>query len=147
MDSGHKKRKINWFKLKKIVFSTVRRDQFFYISFKFDYKVISWWLQFFSLSFSIPFSHCPLLPLYSLPFYLYPPRANQMVGFDPCPISTFLKSLCSSCKAENHCSCWKPLFRYHFHINAARELAAEHLMRWQQLSFEIFHGLLLSSSF
>ena len=36
-------------------------------------------------------------------FYLFPPRASQMVGVDTCPISTFLKSLCSRCKAENHC--------------------------------------------
>ena len=37
-------------------------------------------------------------------FHLYPPRANQMVGVDICSINTFLKFLCSICKAENHCS-------------------------------------------
>ena len=38
------------------------------------------------------------------PFHLYPPRAGQIFGVDTCLISTFLKSLYSSCKVENHCS-------------------------------------------
>ena len=37
-------------------------------------------------------------------FRLNPPRAGQMVGVNTCLINTFLKSLRSSCKAENHCS-------------------------------------------
>ena len=36
--SNDKNRKIGLFKLKKIVISTVRGDQFLYISHKFDYK-------------------------------------------------------------------------------------------------------------
>ena len=38
VDSDDKRMKIDKFKLKKIVFGTVRGDQFLYISLKFDYK-------------------------------------------------------------------------------------------------------------
>ena len=41
----------------------------------------------------------------------------------PCPISHFLEPSTISCKA----TCL--LFRHHLHINAARELAGQHLMR------------------
>ena len=123
MDSDDKKMKIDWFKLKKIVLDTVRGVQLLYISLKFDYKYNSWLLQCFSLRVSFPF--------YTIfPFHLHLPRANQIVGVDLYPISTFLKSLGSSCKAESYYSGWKLLFRYHFLINAARELAAEHLIQW-----------------
>ena len=45
------------------------------------------------------------LPFYTIfSFHLYPPRADQIIGVDPYPISTFLKSLGSSYKAENYCS-------------------------------------------
>ena len=37
-------------------------------------------------------------------FHLYPSRAGPMVSLDTYPISSFLKSLGSSCKAENYCS-------------------------------------------
>ena len=70
--SNDKNRKIDWFKLKKIVFGTVRGDQFLYISHKFDYKFGSWLLQCFFLDFSISFSHCLLLLLYSLPLSSLP---------------------------------------------------------------------------
>ena len=46
-----------------------------------------------------------------------------MVSVNPYPISTFLKSLVVAVRL-------KLLFRYHFLINAARELAAEHLIQW-----------------
>ena len=38
VSSNDKNRKIDGFKLKKIVIGTVRGDQFLYISHKFDYK-------------------------------------------------------------------------------------------------------------
>ena len=38
MDSNDKNKKIDWFELKKIIISTIRGDQFLYISHKFDYK-------------------------------------------------------------------------------------------------------------
>ena len=109
VDSDDKRMKINKFKLKKIVFGTVRGDQFIYIyiyiyisSLIIDtilncysvFLLISW-----SLSLIASFSFYTLFS-----FHLYFPRADQIVGVDTCPISIFLKSLCSSCKAENHCS-------------------------------------------
>ena len=36
-------------------------------------------------------------------FHLYLSCVGQMVSVDICPISTFLKFLCNSCKAKNHC--------------------------------------------
>ena len=130
VDSDDKKMKIDWFKLKKIVLDTVRGVQLLYISLKFDYKYNSWLLQCFSLSFSIHLLRVSF-PFYTIfPFHLHLPRANQIVGVNLYPISTFLKSLGSSCKAESYYSGWKLLFRYHFLINTPKELAAEHLMPW-----------------
>ena len=65
------------------------------------------------------------LPFYIIfPFHLHLSRADQIVGVNSYPISTFLKSLGSSYKAESL------LFKYHFLINVVRELAAEYSMRW-----------------
>ena len=47
-----------------------------------------------------------------------------MVYDDPCPISLFQKVFGGGCKAE------KVLFRDHFLINAAKELAIEYSMQW-----------------
>ena len=46
------------------------------------------------------------LPLYNIfPFHdLHLPHADQIVGVDLCPISTFLKSLSSNYKAKSYCS-------------------------------------------
>ena len=41
VDLNHKRLKIDRFILKKIVLGIVRGDQFFYIPFRFDYKVSS----------------------------------------------------------------------------------------------------------
>ena len=54
--------------------------------------------------------------------HLHPPRTDQMVGVNTCPISTLLKSSCSSCKAENHCS----------GITST-------LMRWERVSYRAFN--------
>ena len=134
---------INWFNLKKIVLSTVRGDQFLYIDsqvrLQVQFLIVTVFpSQFLDPSLSLPSSYFIL----SLPFHICLPRVDQSVGVDPCHISTFLKSLESSCKVER-----KPLFRYYFLTNTARELATEHLMWWQQLSLEIFHGFPLSYSF
>ena len=64
--------------------------------------------------------------------HLYPTRGQLRVYVDTCPISFLQKSLGDGYKAE------KVLFRGHFLINAARELATEHSMRWQQLSLRYF---------
>ena len=65
MRSNDKNMKIDWFKLKKIVLDTIWGGLFFYISYKSVYKVGSWLQQYFSLNFSVSYSHCFLLLLYS----------------------------------------------------------------------------------
>ena len=100
--SNDKKRKIDWFEVKKIVLNIIWEDQFLYISHKFDYNFGSWLLQCFSLDFH-PLLSMPLSFYIPFLFHLYPLHARWMVGVDTCPISTFLKSICSSCKAENYC--------------------------------------------
>ena len=59
---------------------------------------------FFSQIFDLLLSRPPFYFILSFTFHLCPPRVGQIVGVDPCHISTFLKSLGSSCKAENYCS-------------------------------------------
>ena len=85
------------------------------------------------LSFSRPPSSGVSILIYttSLPSSL--PYTQTVEGYvDTCPISLLQKSLGDGYKAE------KVLFRGHFLINAARELATEHSMRWQQLSLRYF---------
>ena len=107
LDSDDKRMKIDKFKLKNIVINTVWGDQFLYTSHKFDYKFGFWLLQCFSLDFSNPRS-LSLIAFFlfytTFLFHLHPPRTDQMVSVDTCPISIFLKSLCNSCKVENYCS-------------------------------------------
>ena len=55
VDLDDKTMKLERFVVKKIVLGTVRGDQFLYLSFRFDYKVSSRFLQCFSLRFLIPF--------------------------------------------------------------------------------------------
>ena len=66
--------------------------------------------------------------------HLYPTCEQLRVYADICPISLLQKFLEDGYKAE------KVLFRRYFLINAARELATEHLMRWQQLSLRDIFG-------
>ena len=102
--SKDKKRKIDWFEVKKIILGTVWEDQFLYISHKFDYNFGSWLLQCFSLDFRSPI----LLALPSfIPFSLFIPTLHvqaRLFDLDTCPISPFPKSLGSSCKAKCYCS-------------------------------------------
>ena len=104
MDPDDNKVKEDWFCLKKIVLGTIWGDQSLYILLEVGYKYS---FDYYSVSLLILWS--PSLKV-SLPFYtifsfhLYPPRTDQIISVDPCPISTFLKSLGSSCKAENYYS-------------------------------------------
>ena len=72
------------------------------------------------------------------------PRVGQVLGvlFSLLPLPLLEPSILS-CKAA--CS----LFRHHLHINAARELAGQHLMRGQQYSqiFVFSHSYPLSDIF
>ena len=88
-----------------------------------------------SLSFSFPvcFSSVllsfPLSSYYILSFFLpFPPSTCGSGGGSPFSLllPSFLESSILSCKVA--CS----LFRHHLHINAARGLAGQHLMRRQQ---------------
>ena len=104
MDPDDNKIKVDLIYLRKIVIDTVQGDRFLYISLEVSYKYSS---NCYSVSFSILQSLCLRVSLlfYTIfPFHLYPPRADQIIGVDSCPISIFLKSLGSSCKAENYCS-------------------------------------------
>ena len=64
--------------------------------------------------------------------HLYPKHGQLRIYIDTYPISLFQKSLGDGYKAE------KVLFRGYFLINAARELAIEHSMWWQQFSLRYF---------
>ena len=104
VDPDDKWMKLDRFMLKKIILGTVWGDQFLYISFKFDYKVSFWLLQCFSLDFR---SSILLAPPSFIPFSLFISTLHvqaKLVDLDTCPISPFLKSLGSSCKAEGYCS-------------------------------------------
>ena len=83
--------------------------------------------SFFSLPFSFSLSSYYILWFFFLPFP--PSTCGSSVGspFSLLPLP-FLEPSILSCKAA--CS----LFRHHLHINAARELAGQHLMRGQQYS-------------
>ena len=80
---------------------------------------------FFSLFFSVSLSlnHFSYYILWFLHHFLYL-RVDQVLGvFFLCSPLPLLEPSILSCKAA--CS----LFRHHLHINAARELAGQHLMR------------------
>ena len=131
MDSDDKKVKIDQFYLNKIVFDTIRGDKFLYISLEFDYRHNSCCYNVFlsilrSLFFRAFFLFYTIFFLSSLPS-----RVDQITSVDPCPISTFLKSLRVAIRL-------KIIVQVHFLINAARELATEHSMQWQQLSLRYF---------
>ena len=102
-DSNDDKVKIDQFYLKKIVLSTIRGNQFLYISLEFDYKFSSQCYSVLLLILRPPFLGYSLYFISPSSLHLYPPCVDQIPDVDPCPINTFLKSLESSCKAENYC--------------------------------------------
>ena len=104
VDPNDNKVEIDWFLLKKIILNTIQGDQFLYIFLEFDYKYIFQCYSILLSNFQSPLSRPPFYFILSFPFHLCPPRVDQIVGVDPCHISTFLKSLGSSCKADNYCS-------------------------------------------
>ena len=104
VDPNDNKVEIDQFLLKKMILVTIRGDQFLYIFFEFDYKYSSQCYSILLSNFRSPLSGPPFYFILSFPFHLCPPRVDQIVDVDPCHISTFLKSLESSCKADNYCS-------------------------------------------
>ena len=118
-------------------------NYFFLLLYFFNLYVLS--LSFFlqSFSMSLPFS---LSSYYILWFFTpFPPSTcGSGIGspFSLLPLPLLEPSILS-CKGA--CS----LFRHHLHINTARELAEQHLMRGQQY-FQIFvfsHSYHLSDTF
>ena len=84
---------------------------------------------FFPVCFSSPHFSLSFFVLYIMAFFLpFPPSTCRSSGGSPFSLllPPFLESSILSCKAA--CS----LFRHHLHINTARELAGQHLMRRQQ---------------
>ena len=97
MDPDDNKVKIDWFYLNKIVIDTIQENQFLYVSLEF---VATVFFSSFSDPFPLGFSFYFIL---SSSFHPYPLRVDQIADVDSCSISTFLKSLGSSCKIENYC--------------------------------------------
>ena len=88
------KAKINKFYLKKIVLGTIRGDVFLYISLlNLITSPIFVATVFFYLSSNPPSSRYSFSFILSSFFHLHPLRVDQVAGFDPYPISTFLKFL------------------------------------------------------
>ena len=104
MDPNDNKVKVDWLYLMKIVLVIVRGDQFLYIILEVGYKYSSYSYSVSLLILRSLFLRTSLLFYTIFPFHLYSPHVDQIVGVDPCPISTFLKSLGSSYKAKNYCS-------------------------------------------
>ena len=84
----------------KLVLSKESRSQlnpmrlvFIYKSFEFDYKSHSCCYSVFLSIFWSPILRYSFSFILSSFFYLHPPRVDQVSNVDPCPISTFLKSL------------------------------------------------------
>ena len=104
VDPNDNKIKIDWFYLKKIVIGIVRGDQFLYIILEVDYKYHSYCYSISLLilrSLFLGSSHCFIFSSF---FHLQLPRVHQFASVDPYSISSFLKSLESSCKAKKYCS-------------------------------------------
>ena len=82
--------------------------------------------------FLVPFSFNPFFVLYTVVLVSFSlSTCESSVGSFFCPRSSLLESSTLNCKV----ACL--LFRHHLHINAARELVGQHLMRRQQC-FQIF---------
>ena len=89
----------------KIVIDTVRGYQLLYIIIEFDYKFSSYCYNVSLLILRSPPLRVLFLFYTILLLHIYPPLVDQIAGVDPYPINPFLKSLGSSCKAENYYSC------------------------------------------
>ena len=121
--------------MKKIVLGKVRGNLFLCISFKFDYKVSSKCYSNFPSLFrsplSLTLSSFILSFLFISTIHMHARRSVWILVPSALPISPYVVAVRL-----------KPTVHASPHINAARELAAVHLMRRQQLSPKIFLGLL-----
>ena len=118
-----------------VVFLSFLLLYFFHLFLSFSF------LYFFSVPHSLNLFSCYILLF--LHYFLHP-HVSQVLGvFSPCSPSPLLEPFTLSCKA----ACL--LFRHHLHINAARELVGQHLMRgWQYFLIFVFpHPYHLSDIF
>ena len=92
------------FYLKIIVIGTVQGYQLLYISLNLVTSTVLITTVFLFQFFDPFLSGPPFYFIPTFPFHLHLPCAYQIVNVDPCPISTFLKSLVNSCNVENYCS-------------------------------------------
>ena len=103
----------------------IKSTEFFLFTIVFFQPFYSLSLFFFLSFFFVPLSLNHFS--YYIPWFLHHfphPRVGQVLGvLFLCPPLPLLEPSTLSCKAA--CS----LFRHHLHINAARELAGQHLMR------------------
>ena len=100
VDSDDKEMKIDWFILNKIVLGTVRGDQFLYNPYKFDYRVDSWLLQYFSCDFFDPLSMEDLLH-YIIPF-------GRSWSFTSWSFEPLLECLSHQTPSLAFCELWQP---------------------------------------
>ena len=125
--------------LKKIVLSKVRGYLFLYISHEFYYIVSSWCYNVFYVFFSIPIVSFPpsyfvLSLLFISTFHVHARWLVLILVPSTPPLSPHVVAVRL-----------KTTVQYYLHINVARELAAKHLMWWQQLSPKIFQDFSLSN--
>ena len=95
---------MDWSYLSKFVLGIIRGGLFWYILIKNGYRYDSNCYSVFSYKFAILTLIALLFFYTTFLLHLHSPYTDQMVDLDTCHISLFLKSLCSSCKVENHCS-------------------------------------------
>ena len=112
------------FWIRKILLGNVRERLFLCISLRLNHNYNSWVYNDFSTDYLMILLQWDFPSLYSPSLlHLSPLCVDQIAGFDTCPISTFLKSWWVAVRLNEML-----LFRYHLHINAVRELTAEHLI-------------------
>ena len=104
MDLEDNQVKVDWIYLREFILDTIQGDQFLYISLEIGYRYSFDCYSVFLSNFRSPSLRVSPLFYTIFPVHLYPPHADQIVDIDPCSISTFMKSLGNSCKAENYCS-------------------------------------------
>ena len=96
VDPNDKKIRLEKFMVKKIVIGIIQGNQFLYLSFRFDYKVSSRFLQCLSLCFPISFSWwVPFIIYFPLNDLDLPLVNHSCLHLSACPIEHPLRLLCA----------------------------------------------------
>ena len=104
MNPNDNKVKIDWFDLKKIVLGIIQEISSSILFQKLIISTVLITIVFLSQFSDLLLSGPPFCFIFSSSIHLCPSHVDQIVGVDHYYISTFLKSLRSSCKTENYCS-------------------------------------------